>query len=760
MHSPHPSKNPSDHPTESPKQSETQLLIPFLSPLSPQSPSSTTASKLHAQQQNARRPSARLLFGLVIFTVINAAFAIMSLGTKGTGSFIDISFEVRPADIDELPRVLTEGTNNNSTQSTAKSKNENVSSPRVSQAHNNGGTSKLLGNRNGLPPTLLKHPLPPLPQIEILPTRGENQPHFTRGPQHTVHPEYFREVAAGDDDTDSSSTANSSGSSESSKMSGMKDPPPPRWEAHKHYGRSEPLFAPDDFEMMMAADRVIEYHIDDHCNHSPNSWRSENELASVSGPDGERSLRSPVSAGAGPFPTETDMCATIGFQTAQQSTKEGNQQSKDGGLLAAHKYRNVSLSPLDHSVVENVGLAPASATDASSKWRYDSFWTRPLPSQSSTHEDFVSDFRNTPVRFGILASALLVDTRLLPMLNTSLRDATMVDVFIKKTTVSHAVSAYIRRSVRTFHPHWRGIRVFELYTPDEKFVQTKMEHHNAWMNLEIIRIWRSEAERDEVAVHHRNDVRRPQWYGILDDDTYVFVDSLKAALSDIRRFLIKQRFPQAAKEMEVEDIMRRKLAASRGNGAKSLPLLPPDTDDYRTNYQLPPIIAGLWYFYVYARRIMKPLYPPTFNRVTTNFVFGGTGYFFNRDAMMPLNNSFIDYCRDHINLGAGDAIATICMQEALAGPVDQYKDGRQPAIEIMNMPHMVNKPLSECSTEKATCHAEAPFPVSVHRLVTTSPNGLSDAFAARAIYEMRKARGELVHWNDIKRNFAPSAGNR
>ena len=430
-------------------------------------------------------------------------------------------------------------------------------------------------------------------------------------------------------------------------------------------------------------------------------------------------------------------------------------------------------------------------------------WRRLPADLSVTSYD---EYRRIRIRFGVLATPKFVETRLFPMLNTSLLDAENIDIFIRKTPVSHAVAKYIKEGIATFHPFAKSIRVVELYGPqNDKF--SRSPTRNGWMNLNILRFWHSEAMQEAAGTVHlegegeaeegekeegrrggldsnsdtngqkdigkdgveeeedkkkkkseeaeRRRLRRlrPQWYSMIDDDGYVFVESAKAFLLDVERgdtkhsgqhkkawFFSMLEARANARRNEVIAFREASAVAAdstsdsvKGKGAALLypPHLTPEHraategTEHTYGHHTGPILAGVSFFYQVGN-------------ATGRFVNGGPGLYFNR-AALEVTGPSIDQCEGKFTIdGAGDMALSRCMTEA--------------GVVIHGRRSICNEPFEVCLGWRH--HEQSSFPVGAHRIVANGPKGLHKA---RAIYEARRERGELVHWNDILRHFPKEA---
>ena len=333
------------------------------------------------------------------------------------------------------------------------------------------------------------------------------------------------------------------------------------------------------------------------------------------------------------------------------------------------------------------------------------------------------------MRFGVLGLARFVDTRLLPMLNSSLRDARFIDVFIRKTPVSHAVADYIRAQARAFHPYWRGIRVIELFglRPADKKKRYASERNNAWQNLEILRYWRLEAEaREEVGVAADGSGReavRFDWNYIIDDDGYVFIDNARAMLWYLDREDRRRTAAAAeAKTKDAAEAWNKAIAAALANSTAApltLPTVTPPPVPYysQENATYTPMLTG-----------------QVFGLSGVNFANGGPGYAFNHAALLRLNTSHIVGCLDKYNFWAGDAVAGGCLTSA--------------GVKLIGSYGTYNDRLERCFTE-FQCQQWGPFPVAFHKLY----GGARAMHIAREVYEQRRARGQLLRWLDLVKAF-------
>ena len=344
------------------------------------------------------------------------------------------------------------------------------------------------------------------------------------------------------------------------------------------------------------------------------------------------------------------------------------------------------------------------------------------------------------IRFGVLGLARFVDSRLLPMLNTSLRDARFIDVFIRKTPVSHAVADYIRAQARAFHPHWRGLRVIELFglRPKDTKKRYASERNNAWQNLEILRFWRLEAEaREEVGVvadGSGRDAVRFDWNYIMDDDGFVFVDNAKAMLWYLDREDRRRSAEAAAERIAAAAAAAHKaVTAAKGRNTTSSASSAPRS--------VPPIIAPPVPTphtpednATYTPMLTGHLHVLMSKNENLTFPNGGPGYAFNHAALMLLNMSHIGNCLDRYNFWSGDAIAGGCLTSAGATLIGSFGT--------------YNGQFERCFTT-VQCQNRGPFPVAFHKMY----GGARTLHIARELYEQRRSRGQLLRWLDLVKAF-------
>ena len=178
----------------------------------------------------------------------------------------------------------------------------------------------------------------------------------------------------------------------------------------------------------------------------------------------------------------------------------------------------------------------------------------PVPADRSPHRRAYPPMRDLSpyqhagrltVRYGVLTAPMMVYSRLLPLLNTSLLHVDAVDVFIRRTPFSYAVAALITAEVRRWHPKPSAVRVVELDGPtNAQLADRRQRQENAWMNMEVARFWAGEAAaklRGDSDAHQQSGLSLPipplspaanlEWYGIVDDDAYVFTSNVRMALA-------------------------------------------------------------------------------------------------------------------------------------------------------------------------------------------------------------------------------------
>lgn len=212
------------------------------------------------------------------------------------------------------------------------------------------------------------------------------------------------------------------------------------------------------------------------------------------------------------------------------------------------------------------------------------------------------------IRYGILAVPLLVYSRVLPLLNTSMRHADGVDVFLRKTNISYAVADIVRAEVARFHPNPHTVRIIELDGPDNNLILKPQSIRNAWMDLEVIRYWGSEHTA-------RNNNLPPSaniWYCILDDDGYALIANAKAMIAE----------------------ERAKYATGKAKDVSADPLIIGSTHMYRKK---------------------------KFSRI---FVVGGPGIYFNEAALVATYTTKLAGCLPKHVYGGGDIRASFCIGDA------------------------------------------------------------------------------------------------
>ena len=194
----------------------------------------------------------------------------------------------------------------------------------------------------------------------------------------------------------------------------------------------------------------------------------------------------------------------------------------------------------------------------------------PVPADRSPHRRAYPPMRDLSpyqhagrlkIRYGVLTAPMMVYSRLLPLLNTSLLHVDAVDVFIRRTPFSYAVAALITAEVRRWHPKPSAVRVVELDGPtNAQLADRRQRQENAWMNMEVARFWAEEAAaklRGDSRAQQQSGLSLPipplspaanlEWYGIVDDDAYVFTSNVRMALAKETERLLN-RFERVASD--------------------------------------------------------------------------------------------------------------------------------------------------------------------------------------------------------------------
>jgi hypothetical protein len=130
---------------------------------------------------------------------------------------------------------------------------------------------------------------------------------------------------------------------------------------------------------------------------------------------------------------------------------------------------------------------------------------------------FVNDAetQNIPITIGVLTAPALIRSRLIPLLESSLKRETDIHVFFKNDASTVAgqelLSSYLQDVNRSHQVH---IVVLD------PIRNMKMSLRNAWVNL--------------PAVRHFHNIRPHQrWFAIIDDDTYLLMSAVRRLLREV-----------------------------------------------------------------------------------------------------------------------------------------------------------------------------------------------------------------------------------
>lgn len=160
---------------------------------------------------------------------------------------------------------------------------------------------------------------------------------------------------------------------------------------------------------------------------------------------------------------------------------------------------------------------------------------------------------NIKIHFAILTCPMMVYSRLLPLLNTSMLHADGVDVFIRRTGHSYAVVNLIMDAVKQIHPHPDRIRVLELDGPNNEDLYKVHAKSNSWADLEIMRYWGQELEEtgeinqglytnvSSVPLSEQNRTLNNLWFSIIDDDGYAFINNAKMLIASEQHHLLAEQ---------------------------------------------------------------------------------------------------------------------------------------------------------------------------------------------------------------------------
>ena len=296
------------------------------------------------------------------------------------------------------------------------------------------------------------------------------------------------------------------------------------------------------------------------------------------------------------------------------------------------------------------------------------------------------------VRYGILATASLLYSRALPLLNMSLRHADRVDVFIRRTPLSYAIVAYVKTFAARHMPNPSSVRVIELDGPDNTTLHSPHSIRNAWMAVDLMRHWGAE---EAAKATEGTKVGTDQWYCIVDDDGFVFTSNAKAMLM-----------------AEQDAFFARATAEDVAMGRGNVPLLIGSTHLYRKK---------------------------KFRRL---FVVGGPGIFFNRAALMKVTvPAAMDDCLRRHLYGGGDIRTSFCLMDAGA--------------RLVHIEHpYFDSPMR--AVGEVAKQAVSPYPVSFHRMRDRMWAYRLGAVEALRRAAAGPSDGiPLVTWGDIQENFMP-----
>ena len=406
---------------------------------------------------------------------------------------------------------------------------------------------------------------------------------------------------------------------------------------------------------------------------------------------------------------------------------------------AADRTNNTTALPLRPTTRHAAEAAIRECRSRASHWKANLWGPQSGSIRSSADVAAAAAVRQ---RYGIITTPKFMHARILPLLATSLANATTVDIFIRKSLVSHHYVRYLLGKIKETHQHSAGIRVVELYGPPNSVLAKRSGNHfqNAWINLEVLRFWRAEHEAEEdgraevaagkvaesdlpawlraertkrsrafgiastianlanydggnmrgqssggVAVNAiavTNDgpmsLHSVDWYSVMDDDGYAFLESIRTVLATFQR----------------------------AGG-----------DDWATK----PVLMG----HSVRGILVHPI------------AHGGPGFHFNKAALERLSMRVLDSCGEKYGrFDAGDGVSGYCLSSVGA-----------PLVE---MPH-VHCYLPDRAIGEFWWDRKSPFPAAFHQ--ARGPQTF-ERFAA--VERLRAAAGHLPTWDDVLVNMIPN----
>ena len=350
------------------------------------------------------------------------------------------------------------------------------------------------------------------------------------------------------------------------------------------------------------------------------------------------------------------------------------------------------------------------------------------------------------IHYGVLSTPKFFINRLLPLLATSLANATTVDIFIRKSLVSHHYVRYLLGKVKETHAHAAGIRVVELYGPRPHPSENGVVYfQNAWMNLEMLRFWKAEALADAgetvapadivgivstvatlfAADNDGADARKKnekdtkllsphsdtQWYTMGDDDSYILTRAQRAMIVDATR----------ADTAAVNAYASSSAAASSPAAASA---------DCSAAAPLPAhrkqLMLGIPHTMVGTRR------SPRGTVVPLAFPHGGPSFLISRGALDATSLTAMQRCEERYQINGGDQVVAYCLADEGA--------------LLRATPHLLYSPGRLMHGRN---FRDVPFPASFHE------HRNATMFARTAALEaMRAERGELVSVDDVIENYS------
>ena len=355
----------------------------------------------------------------------------------------------------------------------------------------------------------------------------------------------------------------------------------------------------------------------------------------------------------------------------------------------------------------------------------------------SRSDEEVEGARNLKQRYGILTTPKFMHQRLLSMLRTTLANVTTVDLFFRKSLVSHHYVRYLLGKVRETHAHAAGIRVVELYGPDAEALKTNgYNHRNAWTNMEVIRFWRAEHEAEEAGK------------AALADG--------KVTEADLPAWLHAERTKRSRAvgiASTIADLDKDGKMGEKGSGGGGSP----PRSDTPVGKQWPYLHALDWYSimdddgYAFLQSMRTTLFafgrergmerPAHVGHPMSSYfgaraiVHGGPGLHFNVAALKQLTFPYVESCEKRFRSDAGDVVSGLCMS-FLNIPVSRLRQ-----VTWMDPVRAIRDMWFDYS---------GAYPAAFHEVRNTRT-----AARLATIERLRAERGEIPSWDDVLVNIMP-----